>query len=567
MHQLKLRTKLWGAFGLLILAAIVIGGLGLQGMRRRQEVLNRLLAERWAKVRESEEAMAMVNANLRSRLQLFLAPDMATVQRLLAAQRAQSDRITAYYGRLQAKLRTPEERALFDTIVARRRAYLGSFNPARDLILQGERARAATLVNAEVVPRLEDYLAAWSAFVDYQRSQVDAAAQESDRGYRVARGFIIAAMLVTVLAAVLVASVVGRSITAPLATMEAAAREVARGDLTRSPQYRSSDELGALAEAFRSMTSNLRSLLADLDRAASEVASTASELAASAEEVSASADGVAASAQSIADASSTQTQSVTRLVEAAARATEHASQVAAQAEQVRDVMHEVAQSVQAGRSAAGEGLRSMGAITASTREAVPMVLALIEKSEEASGIVNTIAALARQSNLLALNAAIEAARAGEHGRGFAVVADEVKKLADETSRALKTVRELVLQMREIAEQTNERVHAVDVSVTEGESVIRATSERFGEIDARVAASRAATDEIVELAARQRHEADVLAQEVSAMASAAEANAAAAQEVSAVAEEQTSSMAHITASSQSLADLAMRLKDTTARFVV
>jgi methyl-accepting chemotaxis protein len=56
-----------------------------------------------------------------------------------------------------------------------------------------------------------------------------------------------------------------------------------------------------------------------------------------------------------------------------------------------------------------------------------------------SPLVETVAAIARQTSLLSLNASIEAARAGEAGRGFAVVADEVRKLSTQTAGVAKDI--------------------------------------------------------------------------------------------------------------------------------
>src|SRR5207253_8610502 len=113
---------------------------------------------------------------------------------------------------------------------------------------------------------------------------------------------------------------------------------------------------------------------------------------------------------------------------------------------------------------------SMLAIQHSLGNTAQAVEALLQRTAAVESTVQSIQALAKQTQLLALNASIEAARAGEHGRGFAVVAEEVRQLADESARAAEEVTRTTGSIREQMEEVTATMAAGQAKVRGIESV-------------------------------------------------------------------------------------------------
>jgi methyl-accepting chemotaxis protein len=376
---------------------------------------------------------------------------------------------------------------------------------------------------------------------------------------------LAAVLPVVFLIAVGLAFWIAGRLTRGIEAVSAHVEAVAQGALRRDLAYSSDDEIGTLAESFRHMSGQLRTVLREIESGAAEVAATAEEMAASAEELSASTEEVSAAANAISGSAETQTSAITTISAGASAVSARARGVADQARSANQAAEEVTHVAQRGVASAREALESMAQITAVTRDAVPAVQALAEKSRQIGRITETIAQIAKQTNLLALNAAIEAARAGEQGKGFAVVADEVRKLASESARALDVIRSLATEILSSARSTEEQITGVSDQVAAGESIIRGSATALERIGLQIEGSRASVAAIVAAADEQQREVAALVDEIEAIATVAGQNASTAQEVREVVETQGSAMIHIAESSQHLADVANRLRSVVARF--
>lgn len=93
-------------------------------------------------------------------------------------------------------------------------------------------------------------------------------------------------------------------------------------------------------------------------------------------------------------------------------------------------------------------------------------------------LTDAIMQISSQTGLLALNASIEAARAGEAGRGFAVVATEIGSLADQTTKAVSDIGEIV---KEVNSAVSNMINCMENTTDFLETTVLADYQEFKEV--------------------------------------------------------------------------------------
>ena len=358
-----------------------------------------------------------------------------------------------------------------------------------------------------------------------------------------------------------------RRITGPLLQLGTVVGAVAAGDLTRTVEVETKDEVGALSQNFNTMVVELRKLVRHVHELSQTLAASSEELTASAEQSSEVSHQVAQAITEVAAGTSKQLSAVNDASAVVEEVSASSEEVAATAETITGLSHKSTAATINGSSAIDRAVQQMGNIGEGSKAVNDAVEKLADSSRQIGEIVNVISGIAGQTNLLALNAAIEAARAGEQGRGFAVVAEEVRKLAEQSESAAKEITTLIAQNHTDIQKAVQAMEVSSSSVKVGIDVVNAAGVTFREISqltdevsTQIAGISSAIGEIAKGSER-------IVLSVRDIETVSKDSAGQSQSVSAAAEEMTASMTEISSSSQSLAKMAQELQVAVDQFRV
>jgi methyl-accepting chemotaxis protein len=337
------------------------------------------------------------------------------------------------------------------------------------------------------------------------------------------------------------------------------------GDLTQKIGVGGDDEVGALAVAFNRIITFMHSMVSRVRSTADNVSLSAEELSSSAQEINASTQEISNAIQQISRGITTQAKRVEDTHKIIDEMSSSLKQVASNAQSSAQGVSQITKKAEAGRIVIEEAVEKINRLTSTVNNATSVIQGLGEKSQQIGEITDTITVIADQTNLLALNAAIEAARAGEAGRGFAVVAEEVRKLAEESTDAVRKIGALI---KTIQSETGRAVTSIESSsreVVEGKEFIMKVASILTEINRAVQQALLMSNEISTATQQQLIAAEEVGKGIEEIASVSRDATITSEDVSSNTQEQTASMQEMATSALELARMAVELKELVGKF--
>lgn len=380
---------------------------------------------------------------------------------------------------------------------------------------------------------------------------------------------VISAMIAGILFTIFISISLKKIIVIPITKVTAMLKDIAQGegDLTKTLDSKSKDEIGELSHWFNQFTLSQKQMIGNIKKIADEALKSGEAVSFSFQEVNSTSNEVANTIQEIALGSQNLSKFSQETKNNADTLIKSIKEVANNAQTSANNANRANEAAQQGSQTAKEAGEKMKSISQSVNGTAKVIQELGEKSVQINKIIEVINSISGQTNLLALNAAIEAARAGEAGKGFAVVADEVRKLAEDSQKATKQIEQMILEIVANTKLAVDSMGKGTIEVEEGSKIINESLESLQEIGNSVSVVATNIEEISAATQEQMASSENVQKAISEVSLISEKSAASTEKVSASMEETTSAMAFVANSAKNMVKTASDLNDIVNKFKI
>jgi len=415
LRNMKIRSKLFIAFGLFIVLMMVSSGLSLFSLDRANSGMQNIITNDYPITVKANKLIDHFQDFVSTQQLMLMDEEGRWTQTSQKKLDTISQQITVLLDELDAAPLNAESKKVIAGIRDVREQYLASrFRILQELQNHNRQAAMQEMMTTTVNVQ-QAYKEKVQALIAIEDAQMLRAGAQVESDFTANRALLIALALIGIAAGCMMGWYIVRSITRPLNEAVQFAEAIAEGDLTRNILTTQKDETGELLHALMVMKTRLLEIVQEVQNGSENISSAAAQIVAGNQDLAARTEEQASSVEQTAASMEQITATVKNTAEHTGEATKLSAGAATVVKNNGEMMNQVTQKMRV----------------------------INETSNRMSDIINLIDSIAFQTNILALNAAVEAARAGEHGRGFAVVAGEVRQLAQKSASSASEIRHLI----------------------------------------------------------------------------------------------------------------------------
>ncbi|AGX42921.1 methyl-accepting chemotaxis protein [Clostridium saccharobutylicum] len=386
--------------------------------------------------------------------------------------------------------------------------------------------------------------------------------------YIKAKSIMLLLSIAGLILAIIIGLILSNDINKPLQIIKLFGEKLANYDLSYEFKVTRGDEFGQTGEYLFKAQNNIKKLVKTIIENSQNMSASSEELSATVEELSSKALSIDEAVKNITSnmqESSAGTEEISASIQEVDSSMNILSQKAMDGSNSSNVSKEKATEV---KNISQKAIEESKNIFTEKQEKMIKVIEDGKIVDTIKVMADTIASIAGQTNLLALNAAIEAARAGEQGKGFAVVAEEVRTLAEQSADAVQSIQETISKVQGAFKNSidtgNDILEFINKNVQEQFSSYQKTGNQYYN-DADFISK--VTEDIAAMSEEVTATVDQVSDAVQDMAQTAQQSSEEAEMIKESINETTQAIEQVALTAQSQAELAQTLNEIIQKFKI